>query len=59
VDEHRHRWSVVDFYVDQDRPMMHQACSCGAVRGIRAWDHFWDPQAPTEVRQPTAAVEPE
>jgi hypothetical protein len=43
VDEHRHRWSVVDFYVEQDRPMMRQACACGAMRAIRAWDRSWQP----------------
>jgi len=43
VDEHRHQWSVVDFYVAQDRPMMRQACACGAEREIRAWDRVWDP----------------
>lgn len=52
MDEHRHRWSVVDFYVEDDRPMMRQTCSCGAERAIRAWDRSWEPGAsdhPTQV----------
>ena len=44
MDEHRHQWSVVDFYVEEDSPMMRQACACGAERAIRAWDRFWDPK---------------
>lgn len=43
MNEHRHQWSVVDFYVDDDTPMMRQACACGAERAIRAWDRSWEP----------------
>ena len=49
VNEHRHRWSVVDFFVEHDRPMMRQQCDCGARRAIRAWDRTWDPR-PLERR---------
>ncbi len=59
MDEHRHQWAVVDFYVEEDRPKMRQACICGAARAIRAWDRFWDPHATREALQPTSAVEPE
>ena len=55
MDEHRHQWSVVDFYVEEDRPMMRQACACGAARAIRAWDRFWDPN---EKRQGTSQLMP-
>jgi hypothetical protein len=41
---HRHRWAVVDFFVEDERPMMRQACACGATRAIRAWDRSWDPR---------------
>jgi hypothetical protein len=41
--EHRHRWAVIDFFVEDDRPMMRQACRCGASRSIRAWDRTWEP----------------
>jgi len=51
MDEHRHQWSVVDFYVEHDRPMMRQACACGATREIRALDRSWDP-APREEADP-------
>jgi hypothetical protein len=40
---HRHRWAVVDFFVEDDRPMMRQACACGVTRAIHAWDRTWDP----------------
>jgi len=40
---HRHRWSVVDFLVQDNRPMMRQACACGAERAIPAWDRTWEP----------------
>jgi len=40
---HRHRWTVVDFFVVDDRPMMRQACRCGALRSIPAWDRTWEP----------------
>jgi hypothetical protein len=46
ASEHRHQWSVVDFYVEDDRPMMRQSCACGATRSIRAWDRTWDPTTP-------------
>jgi hypothetical protein len=42
---HRHRWAVIDFFVDQDRPMMRQSCACGGRRAIPAWDRSWDPDA--------------
>jgi hypothetical protein len=61
VDEHRHQWSVVDFYVERDRPMMRQACACGVERSIHAWDRFWDPQASpsqTRRRQDTSELVP-
>jgi hypothetical protein len=41
--EHRHAWSVVDFLVIGDRPMMRQRCSCGTERDIPAWDRHWEP----------------
>jgi hypothetical protein len=43
VDTHRHRWAAVDFFVDDDRPMMRKTCSCGAARDIPAWDRSWTP----------------
>jgi hypothetical protein len=43
---HRHRWSVIDFLVEADRPMMRQTCGCGAVRVIPAWDRAWAPEDP-------------
>jgi hypothetical protein len=43
VDAHRHHWLVVDFFVADDRPMLRQACACGAKRSIPAWDRSWTP----------------
>jgi len=43
MDAHRHGWSVIDFFVEADRPMMRQRCACGAVRAIGAWDRSWQP----------------
>ena len=43
MDRHNHRWSVVDFHIEHDRPMMRQACACGAGRVIPAWDRTWVP----------------
>lgn len=54
--EHRHQWSVVDFYVERDRPMMRQACACGATRAIRAWDRFWDPAAQAAKDKPAGVT---
>jgi len=46
VDAHRHQWSVVNFFVERDTPMVGQGCACGAERATRAWDRFWEPLAP-------------
>jgi hypothetical protein len=51
---HRHRWAVVDFFVDGDRPMMRQACTCGLERAIPAWDRSWSPPAPGRPDQGSA-----
>lgn len=40
---HRHQWTGADFYVADGRPMMRQACACGATREIRAFDVTWNP----------------
>jgi len=40
---HRHQWTGADFFVADDRPMMRQACACGATREIRAFDVTWNP----------------
>jgi hypothetical protein len=45
MDTHRHAWSVVDFFVEDDRPMMRQRCPCGAERAVPAWDRSWTPPA--------------
>lgn len=42
---HRHGWSVVDFGVVDDRPIMRQQCACGAERVVPAWDRSWTPPA--------------
>jgi hypothetical protein len=54
ADAHRHRWSVVDFFVDHDRPMLRQSCACGATRAIPAWDRSWSPDTGPAVRAPHA-----
>lgn len=41
---HRHAWSVVDFGIADGRPIMRQACSCGATRTVPAWDRAWTPR---------------
>jgi hypothetical protein len=51
MEEHRHQWSVVDFYVERDRPMIRQACACGAIRAIRAWDRPWSPTVTTDPKR--------
>jgi hypothetical protein len=43
MDAHRHRWSVVDFFAEKDRPMVRQTCACSATRAIRAFDRTWAP----------------
>ena len=48
MEEHRHHWSVVDFFVD-DRPMMLQRCACGTERTIPAWDRYWHPDEASDV----------
>jgi hypothetical protein len=45
---HRHRWSVVDFFLRDDRPMMRQRCTCGAERSIAAFDRSWEPPVDAE-----------
>jgi hypothetical protein len=42
-EPHRHAWTVVDFLVVADRPMMTQRCGCEATRTIPAWDRTWTP----------------
>jgi hypothetical protein len=44
-EPHRHAWTVVDFLVVDDRPMMTQRCGCGVLRTIPAWDRTWTPPA--------------
>jgi hypothetical protein len=56
MNEHRHQWSVVDFYVDDDTPMMRQACTCGAERAIRAWDRSWEPSVPSSQADQAESV---
>jgi hypothetical protein len=51
--EHRHRWTVIDFVWADDRPLMRQACACGAARTVPAWDRSWQPDA-----TPSASVSP-
>ena len=43
MERHRHQWSVVDFRLEDDRPIMRQACVCGATRSVPAWDRSWTP----------------
>ena len=43
MDDHRHTWTAVDFFVDEDRPKMQQRCACGAERAVPAWDRSWTP----------------
>jgi hypothetical protein len=40
---HRHQWTGADFHVADGRPMMRQACACGATREVRAFDVTWNP----------------
>ena len=42
---HRHAWSIVDFGVADGRPIVRQACACGATRTVPAWDRSWTPPA--------------
>jgi hypothetical protein len=42
-EAHRHAWTVVDFFVVDDRPMVSQRCGCGTTRAIPAWDRSWTP----------------
>ena len=42
---HRHAWSIVDFGVADGRPLVRQACACGATRTVSAWDRSWTPPA--------------
>ncbi len=41
--DHRHAWAVTDLFHDGDRPMVAQACGCGATRTIRAFERYWRP----------------
>jgi hypothetical protein len=49
AEAHRHRWSVIDFFVERDRPMLRQSCACGATRAIPAWDRSWSPDPAPEA----------
>ena len=51
MQEHAHRWSVVDFGLVDDRPMMRQHCDCGAERTIPAWDRTWQPRPTWRLAQ--------
>lgn len=42
-EAHRHAWTVDDFLIVDDRPMMRQQCRCGTTRTIPAWDRTWTP----------------
>jgi len=46
MDAHRHAWSVVGFFVHDDRPKMRQRCACGQERSVPAWDRSWTPPEP-------------
>jgi hypothetical protein len=47
--EHRHQWSGVEFFLEEDRPRFRMRCACGAERVIRAWERYWDPASNTEA----------
>ncbi len=51
MQAHKHHWSMVDFGVVDDRPMMRQRCDCGAERTIRAWDRTWQPRPTWRLAQ--------
>ncbi|HEX2222166.1 MAG TPA: hypothetical protein VHK06_06535 [Candidatus Limnocylindria bacterium] len=46
---HRHRWIGVDFYLDDGHPFLRQSCGCGATRSLRAWEHYWRPDAGGDI----------
>jgi hypothetical protein len=57
MTDHRHRWIGVDFYLDGERPMLRQTCTCGAERRLRAFSRYWEPdeavlEAKPERRSP-------
>ena len=54
---HRHAWSVVDFGLTDGRPIMRQACACGATRTVPAWDRSWTPPEPTTSAPPPPTSE--
>ena len=48
--DHRHRWTGVDFFVADERPMLRQMCACGASRDVQAFDVTWEPERPIANR---------
>ena len=53
MEAHRHRWTGIDFFVADDRPMMRQTCPCGAIRDVRAFDVTWEPPGTTIGSMPS------
>jgi predicted DsbA family dithiol-disulfide isomerase len=51
MEQHSHRWAVIDFGLADDRPVMRQRCPCGAERTIPAWDRTWQPRASWRLAQ--------
>jgi predicted DsbA family dithiol-disulfide isomerase len=51
MEQHSHRWAVIDFGLADDRPVMRQRCACGAERTIPAWDRTWQPRASWRLAQ--------
>jgi predicted DsbA family dithiol-disulfide isomerase len=52
MQQHTHHWSVVDFGLIDERPIMRQRCDdCGAARTIPAWDRTWQPRPTWQLAQ--------
>jgi hypothetical protein len=48
AEPHEHRWSGVEFFLQDDHPWFRMRCTCGAERTIRAWERYSDPDPVTD-----------
>jgi hypothetical protein len=53
---HDHRWSGVEFFLEDDHPWFRMRCACGAERAIRAWERYSDPDPDVATEAPAVGA---